>query len=93
MLRALCGIGLLILGPLSFAADWPQWHGLHRDYHSPEAGLLKEWPADGLKPVWVTVRQLMKVSDTFEAGPFGSPRSVQDRLLKLRAAGWVQSWR
>jgi len=54
--------------PLSFAADWPQWHGLHRDNRSPETGLLKEWPADGLKPVWVTVRQLMKVSHTFEAG-------------------------
>jgi outer membrane protein assembly factor BamB len=36
------------------AADWPQQRGPNRDGKSPETGLLKEWPAEGLKPLWVT---------------------------------------
>ena len=32
--------------------DWPQWRGPNRDGHSPDKGLLKEWPADGPKLVW-----------------------------------------
>jgi outer membrane protein assembly factor BamB len=34
------------------ADDWPQWRGVHRDGHSPDTGLLKEWPADGPPLVW-----------------------------------------
>ncbi len=34
-------------------ADWPQFRGLNRDGKSPETGLLKSWPADGLRPLWV----------------------------------------
>ncbi len=41
----------------------------------------------------LTVRQLMKLSETFEAGAFKSPRSVQDRLQKLHTVGWVRPWR
>lgn len=29
--------------------DWAQWRGPHRDGHSAETGLLREWPADGPK--------------------------------------------
>lgn len=36
----------------AYCADWPQFRGLHRDGHSPETGLLKKWPEDGLKPLW-----------------------------------------
>lgn len=36
-----------------FSADWPQWRGQNRDDHSGETGLLKDWPADGLKQVWL----------------------------------------
>lgn len=35
------------------AEDWPQFRGLNRDGKSPETGLLKEWPAEGLTPLWV----------------------------------------
>jgi hypothetical protein len=41
----------------------------------------------------LTVRQLMKLSESFDSVAFTSPRSVQDRLHKLHAAGWVRSWR
>ena len=40
----------------------------------------------------LTVNQLLKLSQTFSGQPFGSARSVQDRLQKLRQVGWVQSW-
>jgi outer membrane protein assembly factor BamB len=33
-------------------ADWPQWRGPNRDGVSKEAGLLKQWPADGPPLVW-----------------------------------------
>ncbi len=40
----------------------------------------------------LTVLQLLKLSRTFPGMPFTSPRSVQDRLQKLRIAGWVRRW-
>jgi hypothetical protein len=41
----------------------------------------------------LTVEQMLKLSQTFDAGPFTSPRSVQDRLQKLCQAGWLRRWR
>lgn len=32
--------------------EWPQWLGPNHDGKSTETGLLKEWPAGGLKPLW-----------------------------------------
>src|SRR5688572_30783977 len=45
----------LILGTVSLAVadDWPQWRGPKRDGVSTETGLLKDWPAEGPKQVWV----------------------------------------
>lgn len=40
----------------------------------------------------LTVLQILKLSQTFHMPPFTSPRSVQDRLQKLREAGWVNKW-
>jgi outer membrane protein assembly factor BamB len=34
-------------------ADWPQWRGPDRSDVSKESGLLKTWPADGPKRVWL----------------------------------------
>ncbi len=34
------------------AADWSQWRGANFDNHSPDTGLLKEWPAGGPKLAW-----------------------------------------
>jgi outer membrane protein assembly factor BamB len=36
----------------ALTADWPQWRGLERTGLSPEAGLLKQWPASGPPVVW-----------------------------------------
>jgi outer membrane protein assembly factor BamB len=38
---------------LAWGEDWPQFRGLNRDGKSPETGLLKEWPAEGLTPLWI----------------------------------------
>ena len=41
-------LGLLgLLSVSSPAADWPQFRGPARDGHSPETGLLKQWPEGG----------------------------------------------
>jgi outer membrane protein assembly factor BamB len=34
--------------------DWPQWRGPNRDDVSKETGLLKQWPAEGPKKVWMS---------------------------------------
>ena len=41
------------------AADWNQWRGSRRDgadHDSP--ALIKQLPADGLRPVWVAEQQI-----------------------------------
>jgi len=38
--------------PTAQSADWHQWRGPNRDGHSPETGLLKEWPSNGPTPLW-----------------------------------------
>lgn len=40
----------------------------------------------------LTVLQLLKLSETFPGKVFTSLRSLQDRLQKLRSAGWVRRW-
>ena len=35
------------------AGDWPMWRGADRTDVSQETGLLKEWPAEGPKQLWV----------------------------------------
>ena len=46
----------LLLAPLAvlFAASdsWPGWLGPNRDGHSPDTGLLKQWPDGGPKLLW-----------------------------------------
>jgi len=37
---------------LSNGADWPQFRGPNRDGHSPDTGLLSEWPSDGPPLAW-----------------------------------------
>lgn len=40
----------------------------------------------------LTVVQLLKLSRTFESGPFPSVRTLLDRLQRLRLGGWVRRW-
>ncbi len=43
----------LAVGHALQAADWPQWRGPGREDRSDETGLLKSWPAEGPKQLWV----------------------------------------
>ena len=55
--RFASGFGVIIFLNISamaaFAGDWPQWRGADRTGVSKETGLLKKWPADGPKRIWM----------------------------------------
>lgn len=44
---------ILISGLNNLFAQWPQWRGVNRDGICTEENLLKEWPANGPKRLWV----------------------------------------
>jgi len=47
-------LAVVSLGNVSAANfDWPQWRGPDRSDVSKETGLLKKWPAEGPKRVWL----------------------------------------
>ena len=53
-LAALITLTTLTQSALSAASfDWPQWRGPDRSDVSKETGLLKTWPAEGPKRVWL----------------------------------------
>jgi outer membrane protein assembly factor BamB len=58
----------------TLAADWPQWRGPGRDGHSPEKGLLKQWPQAGPKLLW-------KVTDAGTG--YSTPAVVGERIWLL----------
>lgn len=64
----------VIVSATSHAADWPQWRGPARDGHSPETGLLAEWPKDGPKLIW-------KITDA--GSGYSTPSIVGDRIYLL----------
>ena len=44
---------VLALSATASALDWPQWRGPDRTDVSKETGLLKTWPDEGPKQVWL----------------------------------------
>ncbi len=64
------------------AADFPQWRGPLRDGHSPETGLLQQWPKDGPKLHW----QVKEIG----AG-YSTPSVVGDRVYLLGNEGAEES--
>ena len=50
--RSLGAVCACLLSASAFASDWPAYRGPHGDGIVTEAGLLLEWPKDGLKKVW-----------------------------------------
>ena len=44
--------GLCLISTSANAADWPGFLGPNRDGHSPDEGLLKQWPEAGPPLVW-----------------------------------------
>lgn len=70
----LAAFGLAMAGEGINGADWPQWRGPQRNGHSPEAGLMDEWPKEGPPLVWQT--------DQVGWG-YSTPSVVGDRLYLL----------
>ena len=55
ILKAACGVLMLVSTSGAFAADWPQWRGPTRDGRSPGLEERRAWP-ERLTPAWqVTV--------------------------------------
>lgn len=63
------------------APDWYQWRGPNRDGHSPEIGLLKEWPAGGPRLLW---------RGTGAGTAYSSFSTANNRLFTLGARGDVE---
>ncbi|MBL8850050.1 MAG: PQQ-like beta-propeller repeat protein [Planctomycetaceae bacterium] len=79
MIRWLSGMALMFaFSQTAHADDWAQWRGPHRDGHSAEAGLLKEWPTEGPK-------LLYKVAGL--GGGYSTPSVVGDRIYLLNDVG------
>lgn len=77
--RFVLSAALLALAPLSArSADWAQWRGPQRNGHSPEKGLLKQWPAGGPKLLW-QVKEL--------GAGYSTPSVVGDRLYLINNRG------
>lgn len=45
-------LALCLIAGVTAAADWPQFRGPNRDGISPEAAVLKSWPANGPRVLW-----------------------------------------
>ena len=43
---------LITMSATCHADNWPQWRGANRDGHSPEKGLLDQWPEGGPTMAW-----------------------------------------
>jgi outer membrane protein assembly factor BamB len=63
------------------AAEWYQWRGPNRDGHSPETGLLAQWPSGGPPQAWRA---------TGAGTGFSSFSASNGRLFTLGSRGTVE---
>ena len=93
-LPILAALGLAIL-PSATALDWPTWRGSDRSSHSPDTGLLKEWPEGGPKLLW-TFRDAGKgYSSPAIVGDFiylTGTRDGKAEIICLKAADGSEAW-
>ena len=73
---------LALAGPELQAADFPQFRGPHRDGHSPETGLLQQWPPGGPKLLWQA---------TDVGAGYSTPSVVGERIYLLGNEGSEES--
>jgi outer membrane protein assembly factor BamB len=86
---------LIALASSTFAADWPQWRGPNRNDLSSESGLLKEWPAEGPKRLWLYSNAGNGFSGpAIVGGKFFTlgTRDEKEILLALDAATGAELW-
>ena len=53
LFNTICLIVISLVATDASGDDWPHWRGPNRDDKSTETGLLKAWPEDGPKRVWI----------------------------------------
>ncbi|MEZ6058221.1 MAG: PQQ-binding-like beta-propeller repeat protein [Planctomycetaceae bacterium] len=88
-------LGIILCSTTVSAADWPQWRGEHRDGLSSETGLLKEWPAEGPRKVWMSdvaglgYAGIAVVGDTLYT--MGA-REDKEFLIAINAADGSEKW-
>jgi len=95
MSRSLGLTAAFLLAAAATAADWPQWRGPNRDGISPETGLLKSWPKDGLKPTWTAKDLGLGFGTPSVAGGkiFGmGTRGGKDGVWALQEDGGKELW-
>jgi len=49
---SVCFLGVALVAPSAFSADWPQFRGPDRNNISGEKGLLRQWPDGGPEVLW-----------------------------------------
>jgi outer membrane protein assembly factor BamB len=86
---------LLLTATAVIAADWPQWRGPDRTDVSKETGLLKKWPEEGPKRVWLYKEAgLGYAGPAVVAGKFFTMGTREDEevLLALDANSGKELW-
>jgi outer membrane protein assembly factor BamB len=77
-------------------APWPQWRGPNRDGISTETGWRKDWPAEGMKPLWRATVGVGMSSSVVAGGRLitqGNDGEGRDHVLALDAATGAELWR
>jgi outer membrane protein assembly factor BamB len=77
------------------AGDWPQFRGPHRDDVSKETGLLKQWPAEGPKKLWMSDKGGLGYSGFAVVGSTLYTMGTRDdleNLIALDANSGMEKW-
>ncbi len=91
--KLLTVLSVMLLGQVR--ADWPQFQGPNRDSHSPETGLLKQWPEGGPKLNWTFKDCGLGYSSAAIVGDrlyISGARGEQELLICLDAAKGKELW-
>ena len=81
--------------PALHALDWPQFRGPNRDGISQEKGLLKHWPDNGPRRVWLPSNAglgYFKLCVSRPAAVHDGSRNGSEQLNCLNAATGREQW-
>jgi outer membrane protein assembly factor BamB len=87
---------LLYSSVSSQALDWPQWRGPDRNDVSKETGLLKEWPKEGPKRLWISEKAGLGYASFAVVGgklyTMGAQEDGTEQLIALDAVKGTPVW-
>ena len=76
--------------------DWPNWRGPNRNDISSETGLLKKWPEDGPKKVWVNKKSGLGYAGFAVVGDHLFTMGQEDNsefVICLKVSDGTELWR